>query len=220
MGLHVIGGRNTRIVYLGAQVIGSNASSYTFSSLSPTPGFGEESPRRYIIAAFHAGQLGPDFTKPICTDIGGVAPTQVLSNPDGPSGGTWSQLWIAAVPTNADETLTFSRAGLMTHGLIEVWAGYDLASAVPTDTEIGSSANPSLGDITVAGGGCVVAFATTTSAGAFTWGGVAIDHEATGTGTASSRRYSAAHADKLAAGLLSISSSQAASHAFIAASFR
>lgn len=213
-----VGSGNTRVEFCGSQIIGSNATEYNATGIT----FTDEWPRRWIIVAFCTTQIGVDLTQPTVNTIGGVAATLVFSDPLG-VGSTWRQLWIAKVPTNADNTINATRAGTMSDGRFMAWAAYDLRSATATDTLISSSADPSSGTIDVSSGGLVVAFTdSTTALGTLSWTGVTKDDQINGTGTAAGRSISAASASKLPAPDLSITldGSSAGNTQIWAASFR
>jgi len=217
MGLRVIGGLNTRIVYLGRQITGSNASSYSFGGV----GLSEAWPRRHIIVGFNAAYNGGAFTRPSVTNICGEAPSLVVSEPSGDSAGDWWQLWVAHVPTNTSNTIQASRAASMTHGAIMVWAAYDLTSGTPVDAQVGGLSNPSSVSLNMQSRGVAVGFSAYPSGqGDASWSGLSENDEATGSGTASARRFSGASIDKAAAGSLAVSVSTSGNHRMIAASWK
>jgi len=178
-----------------------------------------ESPRRHVIVGFQAGQLGANLDQPDSCTIGGVAATLVATS--GTTGLAWKQIWIAAVPTGTTGTVAVVRSGgNMTHGIIHVWAAYDLVSASPVDAINGASGDPSTGDLVTPGGGIAVGHSTTGVAGTWTVGGLVKDAEGTGSGTGASVRWTAASKAKTANETLAVSFDQAAVNSFIAASFK
>ena len=211
-----IGGRNPQVIYTDTEFGTANASSY-----SVTAAFGDASPRRYIIIGFQAGQLGADLNQPDSCSAGGVAASLVATS--GATGTAWKQIWItdSPVPTGTSGTVAIARSGgNMTHGIIHVWAAYDILSVTAVGTVNGAFANPSTGSLTTAANGIAVGHSTTTTAGSWTVGGLTEDAEGTGSGTGATTQWAAASFFKTSAGSISVSFSQAASNAFIAASFQ
>lgn len=207
----IVGGANTRVIWQDHRATSTNQATFTATSVP----FGDESPRRWIIVAFRCGNLTGNLTAPTSCTIGGVAATKIFEDPVGIAL-THRQVWIAHVPTGASGTITVNRAANMTGQVLNVWAAYDLQSAVEVDAKVSSAANPASVSLTVSAGGIAIAFTDGTSAGPFTWTEPTEDVDSA-LGTLS---YSAASKSKLAAGSLAVSVSGAANHTVVAASFR
>lgn len=216
IGTGAIGGRSPEVVYQTTVFGTANASSYSVGSVP----LGLAVPRKYIIIGFQAGSLGANNDQPDSCSADGVAAALVATSAT--SALAWKQIWITTATVSASSgTVAISRSGgNMTHGIIHVWAAYDILSATAVGTVNGTFANPSTGSLTTAGNGIAVGHSTTTTAGSWTVGGLTEDAEGTGSGTGATTQWAAASFFKTSAGSISVSFSQAASNAFIAASFQ
>lgn len=215
-----IGGANTRVVYLGTQIIGSNASTYNATGIT----LSDPWPRRHIIVGFSTFALTANLTQPNVTSIcGNGSPALVRTEPVG-NALFWRQLWIASAPTNASNTITATRAASMAYGAFSAWAAYDLQSATPTDNITSPVADPtSSASINVTAGGIIVLFTNLeTARGTITLTGVTKDAQVSGTGTASGTSVTTGSASKMAGPSVSLTSTAGSggNNNFIAASFR
>lgn len=208
----IIGGANTRVEWKDHRSSGVNQTTFTANSVP----FGDASPRRWIIVSFRCSNLTLNLAAPNACTIGGVAATLILQDPAGTSL-SHRQIWIAKVPTGTSGTITVTRAANMTGQVLNVWAAYDLQSAVAVDTEVSTFADPGSGNLTCQSGGIAIGYADepTTPPG-FTWTGLTEDVDA----ALGAIGYAAASLSKTAGGSLAITADTDANCSFIAASFR
>jgi len=174
----IIGGRLPEVVFTDFDGSGSDLSTYTFTGVN----FGKPSARRMVIVGFRGTALGGSLDNPDACTIGGVAATLAREG----QGGTFVQLWIAAVPAGETGNVVVSRSGgSMTAGCIAVWAAYNLSSAIPFDTmyqNVGSASGHTINlSLNTPPNGIVVGLASSSYSGAHTctWTGLTEDVDET-----------------------------------------
>ncbi len=113
---------------------GSDASSYTFSSLS----FGAAAAARYIVVGIAARATGSQTISSVT--IGGVPATQVAIQQGSESGNqTTAAMYIAAVPTGTTGAVVVTFSGAMIRCGVSVYRLEDPASATPYSTDTGGT---------------------------------------------------------------------------------
>lgn len=113
----------------------TNASTLTF----PSSDIGREAPNRNIILAIVANPNVSGSFRITSVDIGGTTATALyapdLSFTDGTTWSYAAEFWGAAIPSGTTATITVTCGGQMTGIGIAVYAGYNMNSITPIDTD-------------------------------------------------------------------------------------